>query len=624
MAITDRKNKRINQLVKNESFDSNEKSNVTPIKNNTYYENLKIYTAKGFCHLKIFRYKGCPVLTSAAIYINTEREFLAPDTLIYMNRDTVIDNVYDALCASGRNLKGGIKNSTVYGYYVCIRDFIRWCDKRNKEVEFSGELTLEYVNSLISDLLRGEISASTIASRRAAVTMMLKHNNLHKAAKLLPSINVKSTWNSSTLTDLEYVKIGKDLMHAYTFYNKHLLQRTPPSICPHFNENRLKELGYSKSEIVKEKGKAKRRANPANGNWINNLSRHALMLTFMFTGITPTALFNLTRKDIEQGFKKGVGNYYKLNLIKGRAQYQRQISEIGFTKYAKTFFESWLRASEIILTISDRKMDEDDPVFPHVNKSSSIIRAWGRYSESPQLSINKALLANGYPKINASIYRKTRSDKLFRAINDTSIVANANNNTVRTTEKHYLFGAEETHQIRLASAFIVQHDLAMGKDKLLAIKEHETRFIDPLTAFNSKQRLKFQDTPSGGCIKSSDNYNSVVEKGQYKHRQYQTVLNTCIDFWSCFDCPFYAVVVEVDQIHKLLSLHDSILEKLSMNSFNSQLGKGLGEVLDKVLNILEQINIDHPNLYNEANELNKMNPHPYWADKFAIEDVLGD
>jgi hypothetical protein len=622
MAITGKRNKRISQLIKNDTFDLNEKSNVTLIKNNTYYDNLTIHTAKGVCYLKIFRYKGCPVLSRGGIVHHAEKLFFSPENLIYMNRDNVIDNIYEALCSSGRELKDGMKNATVYGHYVCIRDFVRWCDNTNKNVEFSGELTLEYVNSLISDLLQGKISESTVASRRAGVSLMLKHNHLHKASKLLPSINVKNTWNSSTLTDLEYVKIGKQLMHAFTIYNKHLIQNTSPIVCPHFNENKLKELGYSYNGIVKERANAKRRANPANGNWINNLSRHAIMLTYMFTGITPSALFNLKRKDIKEGFKKGVGNYYKLNAVKGRALYQRQISEIGFTKYAKTFFESWLRASEIILTIDGRKIGDDDPIFPHLSKSLTI-RPWGRYSESPHLSVNKALLAYGYPKINASIYRKTRSDKLFRAINDTSVVARANNNSIKTTEKHYLFGAEETHQIRLASAFIVQHDFAKGKDKKLAICEHEIRFIDPLSAFKSKEELKFQDTPSGGCMRSNGNYKSKVEKGKSIHRKYNTKIDTCIDFWSCFDCPFYAIVVEVEQIHKLLSLNDSILERLEMNSINSLAGKDLGKALEKIEYILTKINMEYPKVYNEANELNKINSHPLWADSFSIEDTLG-
>ena len=622
MAITNKKNNRISRLNVNQENSSKFDLNISVVKNDTYYQNLKINTAKGVCYLKIFRYLGCPNLKKVVQPNQLIPSFVSATALVYMNRDSAIENIYEALCNSGKELEGEVRNATVYGHYVCLRDYVRWCDSSDNAVKFTGELALEYINFQISKLLSGKISASTVASRRAAVSLMLKHHNLHKAVKLLPSVNVKRGSSFQSLTDHDYINLAKALMLAYKSYSSHLVNKTTPSICPHFNENRLVDLGYSKKEINREHLNAKRRIKSGKGDWRNILSKHAIMLTHMFTGINQTPLFNLTRKDVSAGFKKGVGSYYTLNTIKGRALYQKQINEIGFSKHAKRFFEDWLTSSEIILTSDGREMHEDDPVFPYVGHNG--IRSWGRYSESPQLSINKALKPYGYPKINASIYRKTRSDKLFRALNDTAVVARANNNSVSTTEKHYLFGAEETHQIRLASAFIAQHDIAKGKNKKIALKEHEIRFIDPLTAFKSKEQLIFQETPSGACIKNSANYKSKVEKGKSTHRKFNAEIDTCIDFWMCFECSFYAVVVEVEQIHKLLSLYDSILEKLEKVSINSNAGDGLGKVLGRVTEILERINRKHPKSYAEASEMNKKEPPPLWADSFAIEDIIGE
>lgn len=65
----------------------------------------------------------------------------------------------------------------------------------------------------------------------------------------------------------------------------------------------------------------------------NHLTRIALMICFMLTGINTEPMLLMTRKDVR--FKQAHGDKYLFDTVKGRAGYQENDNGIGFTKRTK-------------------------------------------------------------------------------------------------------------------------------------------------------------------------------------------------------------------------------------------------------------------------------------------------
>jgi hypothetical protein len=605
MAISSKKNRRVGQTKNKET-----KLNIDVKKDDPYFESLQLESTTTLCRFKRLRYKGCP-----KIQADGSGEFVKDSCLINKGRDDVIDNIFDFIEEQ--------KKVNRYNIFLVMIKYFQWCDDQNKTVTFDEQAILDYMDFLLEEIDANRMALGTGKAQRLGIKKYLKYQHKYKLIHLLPPFTGRGNKErAETLTDRDYVKIGKEIIKGYLSLANHLINGTKPSICPHFNEQYLIDKGVSKGKINRQRTIAMNRVNPSLGNWHNNLVRHAIMILYMYTGINPAPLFGLKRKDVRSGFKKGVGDFYILDSVKARALYKKQNNEVGFTKQGKLFFEGWLRYSENLLTLNRRVMTDDDPIFPFVDRSSQI-RSYGKFQTSPQLEINKALALYDFPKVNSSIYRKTRSDKLYRAVNDTATVAEANNNNIGTTENEYLFGADETHQKRLTSAFTVLFDVTKGKNKKEAIDKHEVHFIDPLSDFDYKARRDLVETPSGSCKKNDATAKYRAQKSKQKFRKYKTKIDRCLDFWSCFQCSSHAIIAEIAEVHKLLSLRDCLLEKIGINSINNTPGSRLLEVKDIIIDILSQLKNDYLDIYIQAENLNKREPHPLWSDENALDDISG-
>ncbi|MBF4322840.1 hypothetical protein EAY22_21820, partial [Vibrio anguillarum] len=138
------------------------------------------------------------------------------------------------------------------------------------------------------------------------------------------------------------------------------------------------------------------------------------------------------------------------------ANYRDQTNDIGFTKRAKEFMETWLMVSHQLAP------QPSDLMFPYFKRTGEVI-AFGMSGNSTPLTLLKSQLQRiGCIDPTASQFRKTRSNILMRVVNDVIMVAHANNQTVETAQKDYLHGIEEAHQISLAGAFMAQAEMAKG------------------------------------------------------------------------------------------------------------------------------------------------------------------
>lgn len=584
--------------------------NKTPVRNNVTKISISamiIKTDQGSCYFERLRYFGCPNTINNGDGL-VKRVFRESESLIEMQRDDEIRVLYDVFIKWPTN-------STTHSRFYSLCYYIRALDAAGRTFNLLEDNVLWYgeeLERLINlDKIQGGISSGYAQNLKISLSDILKAQGQYHLARRLPSIPTPDQIPHPTLDDDSFTMIGKFLYKGFKGYISVLQEGVPPTICPLFDQERLIEINNSDEEIRYKRQAAERRAMLRNGDWRNTLTRIAILLTFMFTGINTTPLFLLRRCDIT--FKKHTGDHYVLTSIKERAGGQKQINEIGFTRFSKMFIESWLVATEHWAT------DLDALVFPRFKKNGKI-STWVK-AESPQQSINKILLSHGFKKVTSSIFRKTRSQMLMRVLNDLYAVAEANNDSVETTIKDYLYGVQEQHDIANTGAAIALFKLSQGVDKNQVIAEFKVTCRDPLTALEAlKDRQQMPNiTRTGLCCWQP--LAEKVAKDKVKYRNINPKLDTCIDFLDCFDCPSHSLIAEVDNIWMMMSFQDTLLQTIARPAYNSSPSEKFLIIAAKTEVILNKLREKAPKAYIEAEELNCMSPHPLYNDDYSIDDI---
>ncbi|SHI28777.1 hypothetical protein [Ferrimonas marina] len=573
-------------------------------------ESMVIGTPRGKAYFKRLKYRGCPTVSTGGGKVAAGL-FKHPEQLVDMQRDRQIRELYTLFSEWPTN-------ETTHSTFTNLCEYVRALDAAERPVDFSEGNVLWYGKELQRlvklSKAQGGISHGTATRRKAGLVAILKSRGQSQLAAQLPPFNAnKSRTPHPTLDDDGFTRAGLFLTRGYNGYLAHSLAGTVPEVCPLHNEARLTMLGCTPKEIGIIRANAKKRVLPVNGDWRNHLVALGMLMTFMFTGINPTPLFNLRRRDV--GFKKAAGDHYDLVSLKDRAGGQKQNNELGFTKFSKEFIEGWLKAT--------RAWADDDPnalVFPRFSESGAQV-SWGQPSPPPQLCINKVLQVHGLPKVTASVFRKTRSSQLMRVLDDTHAVADANNNSAETTNRDYLYGVQAQHDLANAGAFEAQHKMAMGTDKKQALDEATWQCKDPLTEL---EYLKFKKqrpnkTKSGlGC---EEPLADKIAKQRTKYRHINPKLDICIDFLDCFECPSHGLVAETDDIWMMLSFRDSLHEALARPAYNSVPSERFTDIVRKTGIILDKLRAKAPDNYREAEEMNREAPHPLYDDSDAIDDI---
>ncbi|HCG8509592.1 hypothetical protein ACEV8G_01310 [Vibrio parahaemolyticus] len=560
-------------------------------------------------YFKRLKYYGCPRIQTT----KGGKIFSVKDSeLKNMNRDGIIRDIYKVLSETDRT-------EYIYGIFSGITSFFKWCDEFEMDVNFEDETLIAFGEYLSKSVSLKKIKNGTAGNRRDALAFVLKGLGMTYKTRLLPAFgdNVDKKPHSS-LTENELKQIGTVLFYAYRKYTTAYLAGEKPKMCP-FYEYAIDKGDYivgSSRELTLKEAKHKT-SGLADNYWINRMIACAAAITFMLTGLNGTPLYNVRRKDVT--FKKGSGDNYVIGSLKARANYRDQTNDIGFTKRAKEFMETWLMVSHQLAP------QPSDLMFPYFKRTGEVI-AFGMSGNSTPLTLLKSQLQRiGCIDPTASQFRKTRSNILMRVVNDVIMVAHANNQTVETAQKDYLHGIEEAHQISLAGAFMAQAEMAKGVDKKKAI-EDVYKFKDPMSDFDYKKLKKGKEpnkTLTGVRCEEPLGLRAKKSLKKYNNLNLESNQDICIDFLDCFECDSHVLIAETDDIWLMLSFRDSIDESLARPSLNSTPSSKLSKVISTVESILKRFEEVAPDNYKTAVENNKISPHPLYTDEDSIYDLLG-
>ncbi|MAE92337.1 MAG: hypothetical protein CMI67_22650 [Pelagibaca sp.] len=568
-------------------------------------------------YFKRLRYKGCPVLS------NITADFKPGTELIDANRDSFIRYFYQLMAT--------YTTQTVHSHFHQVITYLRWIDSMKEPITVERYLDVDVMTEFVKwskeQALLGAISSANAADNKRLISMLFKQTNRMGEVRKLPEIKgVKAATKGAQALDIEgeLKPTVRALFRGYrgllSFANKGELPERHPI--------------YDKTLVDKEAARRKLRGNKLAGHRgafkkcfdrmhpNNPIVQLAILITYMFTGMNTKPLADLRIRDVT--FRKiGSGNYI-FDSEKGRAMHQKQDNSLGFSKYAMEFIESWMLVAKEMAN-----GDTEAYLFPHYYADGTA----GSYAETgktPQTSTNKMLAKMGLSHINPSIFRKTKSDTVFRVTESVYLVSMMNNNSPSITRRTYINGTQKEHENNLGAAMDAAHAIAKGSTVKDAVETAKFNHGDILDDYEFQRLRKGKDrtnesrTPHGGrCLNNragaAQVINKLLNKAGIETNENEVV---CTDFLACFWCKEHKLVAEVDDIWLMLSFKETLQQLQQTPSVNSIPSKKYTELFEIVESILKGYNEKSPSNCRQAHEKIKQSAHPLYDDVYSLNDLL--
>jgi len=589
------------------------KANVEPIDINCMVIAISGYDT---CHLKRLKYKGCPPLT-------TRGEIRKDIELVNMNRDDFIRDFY--------RLLNDNPNVTTCSYFRNVLQYIKWLDGKGLgpigNDYFHWDLVDAYMSWCASQSKLGLLTKSTWRVRKKSIAWVLRQKGRARDAKQLRKIiggSSTSFPHKSFDIESEFKPVVRALFKAFNSLNKHYKYGTKPERHPLYDEvmvnNEAKRKGLKGSGLGSHRAAFKLAM--MKGNLNNHISKLAILICYMFTGINTKPLASLKVSDVS--FKEVQGGKYILDSEKGRANYQEQDNALGFSKHAKEFIEGWL-------TIANKMSDEDKnaPLFPYFTKDKGVT-FFSHVQIDPQRSVNRLLDKLGLSKVNPSRFRKTKMDVIFRVTESVYLVSMSANNSVNVVAKTYVNGTDAEHKNNLGASMDAKFAIAKGADVDSAVQDAKFKFGDVLDDYEyqrlreDKDRSHESRTPTG--IRCNDNtkgaaqvISKILNRVGVELSNDETV---CTDFLGCFECDHHALVADVTDIWLMLSFKETLQQLQQTPAVNSMPENKYMKLFNTIEGVLEQFQDKSKEKYKQAEDKLKDASHPLYSNVYSLNDLL--
>lgn len=458
------------------------------------------------------RYKGVPNVTNKG-----GGDFRDSMNLINMNRDSFVRWLF--------NLVKDEFTTTMANYLKRIALYVRYLDENNllpiNGDYFHKSLTHQYINEL-NRIAKTGVDASKPSVARKSISYILKKIGRKLEAEALPTPYQKKSEVRAYDLKFEIKPITKLLFVAFRELRKHFVAGTHPDIHPFYDKTKLENYatsqGWTSYQLSKRTDAFKLSMNPLGNLGItisasedrrrlcNHLTRIALMICFMLTGINTEPMLLMKRKDVR--FKQAHGDRYLFDTVKGRAGHQENDNGIGFTKRTKEFIEQWIETSTLISSSAD----DDAWLFPFIDKDNQVSNFVATRTQLYE-QFNKLLRHYGLPKLSAQRFRQTKSDSLMKVTESVFLVSMSLNNTINTVSINYSSGQLQDHERNLAATMNAKMSLAKGNSIEHSVAESKYKYKDILSEYDYKKRHGLASlTPSGVRCTGDENLANKIER----------------------------------------------------------------------------------------------------------------
>ncbi|MCF2899763.1 hypothetical protein L1267_04965 [Pseudoalteromonas sp. OFAV1] len=571
----------------------------------------------GCGYFKRLKYKGCPAISVKG------QEFKTGQELIDAGRDDFVRECYRLMSEN--------VNRTTLGHFYGLTHYLKWIDATNQQVPKDGYLAIELIDTYMGWCQQqnklGSMSIPNYRERKSVISWLLRQTNHSQEAARLPTIKgVRASMQHHKALDLEseLKPTVKALFRAYNVLLKHFNEKTTPDLHPLYDEELVEKEATKRKlkgrTLAGYRGVFKKALCQVHPN--NIITKVAMMLTYMFTGMNTKPLAGMRIADVS--FKEVQGGNFILNSVKGRAGYQEQDNAMGFSTHAKRFIESWLNVAKIMA-----EGDEEAYLFPYFTKDNEVV-SYNQTQGKAYRTINGLLARMGLTEITPSKLRKTKSDTLYRVTESVYLVAMSNNNSMEVTARTYIHGTTKEHAKNLSAAMSAKLSIVRGQDVNEAVEEAKFYHGDILDDYEYQRLRKGEDrthearTPTGTrCNDNRKGAASLINKSLKKagvitdkHEE------VCTDFLQCFSCDEHAFVTDVDDIWLMLSFKETLKQLLQTPSINSMPERKYTDLLQTITSVLEGFQEKNKANYNQALEVSKEKPHPLYSNVYSLNDLL--
>lgn len=587
----------------------------------------------GKFEFKRLRYRGVPTTIAGG---KRKGEFKTTE-LILANRDDFIRAVY--------KLKPDSPCCTFHSHIkVGLVSYLRYIDEfSSQSTPFSlGEMNkcIKHFNQLA---LQG-VTTSRACRVRAVLSIILKgFGRTHDADKLacVPDYQASGSQCAYDI-ETELKPVSQILIKGYLELIQHIKNDTHPEVHPFFDEhlfnNMVEKSGWKNINIKRNTFKqAMMISNTLKSKkgfsdrvlhrklLLNQASRCALYLFFMWTGMNDSVLKKMKRNNVS--FKSVGADVYVFEGVKGRANYKSIDHSLGFSKYAKNLIADWLEVSKSHFMLAGINDIEDQPFIPFID-SNLKIKDFSNHSAGSE-NINK-LIEKLFPfRINSSRFRKTKSDILMRTTEDIYLVSQGLNNTINVVASSYSSGVKADHERHLSATFESLALISKGNSIKDSVENAKVLHSDILSDYDYKQRLKRNDiqmstiSPHGIRCSGDKGKKELIER-KYKNLAIEVKEDErkCTDFLSCFDCENHILIASELDIWLMLSFYDQVIEMKSIPSQNSIPKEKLYQLEVILSRTLDRFKLKAPKEYANAELKMSYSDHPLFMGVRGLNDIM--
>ena len=547
-------------------------------------------------------YKGCPSLVHNGTKSNNK--------LIDMSRRPLVVRIHKTVFEMDRTDRSKVN------IFQELQKYIKFLDDEGV-VEIFTRYSLELYVEYLAELYRaGRAKGKSLSQRQSVLKTFIREfdPNLARDCDRIYYDFPHDSVPVEPYTDGELKNIYQALSKIYNVYSKSLFNNEVPRCFP------LYDLDTTEGKTYRYVGFYNEVSVPVIGNnnvdlWKSDLTKSAFYIMCLYTGVNATPLLEIRLEDVVNNpFDKVSSGNYVLKTIKRRQSGRSNYIDVGFSKRAKSFFESWINVSKTL------NGGDAGYLFPNIVRGD--VREMNNQDAS---TLNRAFKEFNLPNLSSQRFRKTKASLLMRATESVTSVAEGLTNDPETAARYYTNGNADSMVRTLASALDVRQRTAQGQQFGDAVSNRKFKLRDPV-----REAVFLKDNSSSGSVlnglrcsnpygEKSEALKSSLIKAKLANKIEKVA---CHKFFECFRCEYHAVIAEPQDVWMLLSFKDVLIQAGSRPSINSLPSEDLSKVINTIEDIVSRITEKFPSVYSKAYDYYLDGPHPLWSDAGDL-DLIG-
>jgi len=606
------------------------KASVTTLR----FEDMVISNGKGNKrYFNRLRYKGIPTVKQ-----------IEKGNVIHADRDELVRQLYDLFIKQNQD-------SSLMCYFSGLIAYLKFLDVNHYQGKvFDIEIMTTCLKYYNSQRLKGkEVSKS--AQIKGFLSWLLGLWQLSDDARKLPDVPAKepSKVQVAFHVETELKLISTVLIKGFRGFMSHIKANTYPNVHPMYTEALLvrqcKKNNWTKRQFSDRKKAFSYAMRPFEVNLkkspldkkamatkliANQAGRNALFVFYMLTGMNKDVLASMLCSDV---YFKDIGNgRYVFDGEKSRAINKSVDNALGFSKRTKEFIEEWIEASAMLYQRLGHNARSELPLFPYFGSTQGEVLDFTYHKSQPE-RINRLVEKLLGLRVNASRFRKTKSDVLMRVTEDILLVSLGLNNTIQTVSQTYTSGVQADHNNNLNATFAAQMAIAKGNDIAESISEAKALHSDILSDYDYKARLrdskvsKTTMTPTGIHCQGAAEKKLAAEMKKVVHLgiDLSDDEKKCTDFVRCFNCESHLLVASERDIWLMLSFLEQLIDLKEQVSINSAPKKLMFDVEALLTRTLERMKTKSPTNYDRASKkVREGIYHPLYLNRVSLKQFFGE